>query len=184
MAKICVFCGSRTGHNPEFVRTATELGILLAKRQHTMVYGGGSTGIMGALADAMLPLGGQIIGVIPTHLARPELMHSQVADMRITADMHERKALMHELTDAYIALPGGFGTMEELFEAVTWAQLELHSRPIAILNTCGLYDGLIQLIHTMHREGFLSERCIQLLTVCSSIDELASWLEKSATPST
>lgn len=180
MAKICVFCGSRTGHNPEFVRTATELGTLLAQRQHTMIYGGGSTGIMGALADAMLPLGGQIIGVIPTHLARPELMHSQVADMRITADMHERKALMHELADAYIALPGGFGTMEELFEAVTWAQLELHSRPIAILNTSGLYDGLIQLIHTMHREGFLSERCLQLLTVCRTIDELLEWLDQTA----
>ncbi len=184
MAKICVFCGSRTGHNPEFVRAATELGLLLAQRQDTLIYGGGSTGIMGAIADAMLPVGGRIIGVIPTHLARPELTHAQVTDMRITADMHERKALMHELTDAYIALPGGFGTMEELFEAVTWAQLELHSRPIAILNTNGLYDGLIQLIQTMHREGFLSERCLQLLTVCQTVDEIGQWLDSEATLTT
>ncbi len=103
-------------------------------------------------------------------------MHADVTDMRITADMHERKALMHKLSDVYVALPGGFGTMEELFEAVTWAQLELHARPIVVLNMNGLYDGLVQLVDSMAASGFLSSKCRSLMTVVNDIDELNQWL--------
>jgi uncharacterized protein (TIGR00730 family) len=115
--------------------------------------------------------------VITEQLAQPELMHYGVADMRVTADMHQRKAMMHQLSDAYVALPGGLGTMEELFEAVTWAQLELHARPIAILNIDGLYDGLVQLLDTMRQRGFLSSRCRSLVTVVNSVDELCRWID-------
>jgi len=176
MASVCVFCGSQTGDRPEYVIAARQLGQFLCRNNHTLIYGGGSTGIMGAIADTMLEANGRIVGVIPRHLARVELMHAAVADMRVTNNMHERKALMHELSDVYIALPGGFGTMEELFEAVTWAQLDLHARPIAVLNILGIYDGLIQLVDTMRSSGFLSARCRSILTVNDDTESLLTWL--------
>ena len=176
MARICVFCGSRAGNTTEYAEAAAALGVLLAKNGHTLVYGGGSTGMMGIIADAVLSNAGQIIGVIPRHLARPELMHSGVADLRITADMHERKALMHHLADAYVALPGGYGTLEELFEAVTWAQLELHTREVKVLNIGGLFDGLVTMLDQMTESGFLSLACRRHLQVFSTIDELAHWV--------
>ena len=175
-----MFCGARSGDQADYLKSARELGAFLAANGHTLVYGGGSTGVMGAIADAMLENNGHIIGVIPTHLARVELMHADVRDMRITSDMHERKATMHQLSDIYIALPGGFGTMEELFEAITWAQLELHSRPVAIVNIHGLYDGLVQLIDSMKSSGFLSASCRDLVTVVSTVDSLISWLTTHA----
>ena len=156
MAAICIFCGSRPGQDPQYVQAARTVAEYLASKGHSLVYGGGSVGIMGILADTMLNLGGKVVGVIPKHLASVELMHSKVGDMRITTDMHERKATMHQLADAYITLPGGFGTMEELFETVTWAQLDLHARPIALFNQNGIYDGLITLLDHMIREDFLS----------------------------
>jgi uncharacterized protein (TIGR00730 family) len=176
MASVCVFCGSQTGDHPAYVAAARQLGEFLCRNNHTLIYGGGRTGVMGAIADSMLNAGGRIVGVIPRHLARVELMHSEVADMRVTNNMHERKALMHELSDVYIALPGGFGTMEELFEAVTWAQLDLHTRPIAVLNILGIYDGLIHLVDTMRSSGFLSDRCRSILTVKDDTESLLEWL--------
>jgi uncharacterized protein (TIGR00730 family) len=176
MARICVFCGSRAGDSEEFAEVAETLGAFLAQGGHTVVYGGGSTGIMGILADAALRHGGTVIGVIPRHLARPELMHNGVADMRITVDMHERKALMHSLADAYIALPGGYGTLEELFEAVTWAQLELHTREVTVLNVCGLFDGLSTMLDQMTEHGFLSEDCRRHLRVFSNIEQVLEWV--------
>lgn len=155
---------------------ARTLGEYLATNSHTLIYGGGSTGIMGAVADAMLAMRGHIIGVIPTHLAREELMHADVADMRVTADMHERKALMHQLSEVYVALPGGFGTMEELFEAITWAQLDLHTRPIVVVNINGIYDGLVQLIDSMKSSGFLSAKCRNLVNIVDDEDSLVQWL--------
>ncbi|MFM7040111.1 MAG: TIGR00730 family Rossman fold protein [Planctomycetaceae bacterium] len=177
MLSICVFCGARGGDTDVYGTAAAELATSLATAGHRLVYGGGSTGIMGSLADGMLAAGGDVIGVITEQLAQPELMHFGVTDMRITADMHQRKATMHALSDVYIALPGGLGTMEEFFEAVTWAQLELHARPIAILNLNGLYDGLVELLDTMKQRGFLSPRCRSLVTVTSSVEELCGWLE-------
>lgn len=178
MANICVFCGSQVGKHPEFQQAARQLAEFMAANNHTLVYGGGGTGIMGIMADTMLQRGGRVVGVIPQHLARVELLHAGVADMRITVDMHERKATMHELADAYITLPGGYGTMEELFEAVTWAQLDLHARPIAVFNQHGLYDGLITLLDAMVQQQFLSQTSRNLLTVTDNIDALLGWVRK------
>ena len=177
MVSVCVFCGARGGDLVGYGDSARLLARHLAGAGIRLIYGGGSTGIMGSLADEMLAAGGDITGVITEQLAQPELMHHHVADMRITADMHQRKALMHQLSDAYIALPGGLGTMEEFFEAVTWAQLEIHARPIAILNLHGLYDGLVQLLDTMKQRGFLSPRCRSLVSVFSSTEELCRWID-------
>ena len=132
--------------------------------------------MMGILADAVLRNGGHVIGVIPRYLARPELMHDGVADMRITLDMHERKAQMHNLADAYVALPGGYGTLEELFEAVTWAQLEIHTRPVAVLNLCGLFNGLVTMLDQMTEHGFLSQDCRRHLQILSDTAELQEWV--------
>lgn len=180
MVNVCVFCGSKTGDRAEFVQATAELGRYLSRRGHTVIYGGGSTGIMGILADTVLSDGGQIIGVITEHLARPELMHAGVPDMRVTADMHKRKAMMHDLSDVYVALPGGFGTMEEFFEATTWAQLELHTRPVAVLNIAGLYDGLIQMMDQMVERGFISGRCRELVSVFTETAALCDWLNRMA----
>lgn len=178
MAAICVFCGSRPGVSPLHVLAAQQLGRYLASRGHSLIYGGGCTGIMGALADSVLSHGGRVIGVIPEHLAVPELMHTGCTELRVTANMHERKALMHDLADAYVALPGGFGTLEELFEAVTWAQLDLHARPLALLNTDHLYDGLVLLLRQMAEQQFLTERCRGLLSVIPTVAELAEWIQR------
>ncbi len=180
MLNVCVFCGSKAGDRVEFVEAAEDVGRYLALRGHVLVYGGGSTGMMGVLADAALAHGGRVVGVITEHLARPELMHSGVADMRVTRDMHERKSQMHVLSDVYVALPGGFGTMEEFFEATTWAQLELHDHPVAILNTCGLYDGLVELMDRMLACGFLSARCRALVSVFSETAELCDWIDRNS----
>jgi uncharacterized protein (TIGR00730 family) len=176
MLNVCVFCGARGGDTDGYGSAAAELATCLVAAGHRLIYGGGSTGIMGRLADGMLAGGGDVVGVITEQLAQPELMHFGVTDMRITADMHQRKATMHALSDVYIALPGGLGTMEEFFEAVTWAQLELHARPIAILNINGLYDGLVELLDTMKHRGFLSPRCRSLVTVTTSVEDLCGWL--------
>ncbi|MCX7387823.1 MAG: TIGR00730 family Rossman fold protein [Planctomycetota bacterium] len=181
MARICVFCGSRSGNLGEFAAAAELLGVCFAKSGHTLVYGGGSTGIMGILADAVLRNGGNVIGIIPRHLARPDLMHHGVADMRITVDMHERKALMHSLADAYLALPGGYGTLEELFEAVTWAQLEIHTRQVAVLNICGLFNGLVTMLDQMTEQGFLSLNCRRHLQVFTSTTQVLDWATSLAT---
>lgn len=180
MANVCVFCGSRVVADQRFIDCAVELGTHLAGRDHQLVYGGGGTGVMGHLASTMLARGGRIIGVIPGHLAKAELMHTAVADMRVTASMHERKALMHELAELYVILPGGFGTMEELFEAVTWAQLELHQRPVAILNIAGLYDGLVSLLAAMESHGFLSPTCRMLVSVFTETSDLLKWIDREA----
>ena len=179
MASLCVFCGSRSGSDLSHVTAARQLGATLTDAGHTLVYGGGSVGLMGVIADSMLELGGRVIGVIPEALARVELMHAGVDDMRIVPDMHVRKATMHSLADGYIALPGGFGTMEELFEALCWAQLDFHKAPIALLNVDGMYDGLIRLLDDMVRHGFLPDNFKKLLTTTESAEELRQWLLRS-----
>lgn len=177
MFSVCVFCGARSGDSEDYNNAAEKLARHLAMSRIRVIYGGGSTGIMGSLANEILAAGGSIVGVITEQLARPELMHHDVFDMRITSDMHQRKAMMHQLSDAYVVLPGGLGTMEEFFEAVTWAQLEIHTRPIAILNLHGLYDGLVQLLDTMKQRGFMSPRCRSLVSVFRSTEELCLWID-------
>lgn len=182
MASICVFCGSHGGAGSAYTASARELGQLIASRRDTLIYGGGSVGLMGTIADAVLAGQGNVVGVIPHALARAELMHPQVSDMRIVPDMHVRKATMHQLADGYIALPGGYGTMEELFEVLCWRQLDFHSAPVAILNLDGFYDGLIQQIGTMVSEQFLSDVFGRLLAIAASVSELESWLTHNFQP--
>lgn len=176
MARICVFCGSATGRDASFSDTAQAVGHELLAHGHGLVYGGGSTGQMGLLANTVLQGDGEVIGVIPEALAVPELMHVGVSDMRIVPDMHSRKAQMHALADAYLVLPGGLGTLEELFETACWAQLEFHSAPIAIMNHKGLYDHLIQLLVAMKDQGFLNDRHIELLNMLDSVEQCHAWL--------
>ena len=177
MASVCVFCGSQVGSDPAFVTAAVEATGLLMDGDHTIVYGGGSTGIMGVVADEVLGRSGSIIGVIPKALATVELMHTDVDDMRVVADMHERKSLMHDLADAYLILPGGYGTLEELFEAVCWNQLGFHESPVAILNTNGFYDGLVTLIDRMLSEGFVHAPHRQLIRILEKPSELPAFWE-------
>ena len=153
--RICVFCGSNLGFNPVYRQAATMLGDLLVARGIGLVYGGGNIGLMGVLADAMLAKGGNVIGVTPESLMAKEVGHQGVSELRIVKSMHERKALMADLSDAFIALPGGYGTFEEFCEVVTWSQLGLHAKPCGLLNVAGYYDSLLGLFDQAVHEGFL-----------------------------
>jgi uncharacterized protein (TIGR00730 family) len=170
--RICVFCGSRPGSRPEYLEAARQLGGLLAERRIGLVYGGASVGMMGALANAVLTGGGEVIGVIPEALVQRELTHDHLTELRVVSSMHERKALMAELSDAAIALPGGFGTFEELFEIVTWSQLGIHRKAIGVLNVGGFYDGLISLVDHTIAEGFVPEQHRQLILTAAEPDVL------------
>lgn len=163
MKSVCVFCGSKTGANGGYRRAAEDLGRLLASRGNTLVYGGGSVGLMGVIANAVLAAGGKVVGVIPKVLATDELIHPGVDQMHIVSSMHARKAQMNELSDAFVALPGGYGTFEELFEVVTWSQLGLHRKPIGLLNVAGYFDPLAALIDHAVREGFIKPAHRELL---------------------
>jgi uncharacterized protein (TIGR00730 family) len=157
MRRICVFCGASPGARPEYAQATNEIARLLAADGIGVVYGGGGVGLMGVLADAMLAEDGEIIGVIPRALMHREIAHRGVTDMRVVGSMHERKALMAELADAFIALPGGIGTLEELFEVYTWAQLGLHRKPCALLNVEGYYDSIAGFLAVAVEERFLRE---------------------------
>lgn len=157
MKSLCVFCGSQSGADKIYRRDAEEMGRLIAERGLRLVYGGGSVGLMGVVANAALAAGGEVIGVIPEFLAVKELLHTGLTELKIVSSMHARKALMAELSDGFIALPGGYGTLEELFEVITWSQLGLHRKPVGILNTEGYYDPLVQWISTSVEQGFLRE---------------------------
>jgi len=158
MRRICVFCGSSPGARPAYAEAAAQVGRLLAGEGIGLVYGGGQVGLMGVLADAVLAEGGEIVGVIPQALVDREIGHPGVADMRVVGSMHERKALMADLADAFIALPGGIGTLEELIEVYTWSQLGMHRKPIGVLNVNGYYDALAALLDRAVREGFVREQ--------------------------
>ncbi len=153
--RICVFCGSNTGSDPTYVEAARNLGRLLAREGIGLVYGGGSVGLMGEVADGMLAAGGEVIGVIPHALWAREVGHRGLTDIRIVDTMHERKAMMADLADAFIALPGGLGTLEEIFEIWTWAQLGLHAKPVGFLDVNGFYAPLMQFLDRAVRERFL-----------------------------
>src|SRR5215472_40836 len=152
--RICVFCGSNLGINPAYSRAAEELGLLLVDRGIELVYGGGNVGLMGVLADSVLEAGGRVIGVIPDSLMAKEVAHLGLTELRIVKSMHERKAVMSDLSDGFIALPGGFGTIEEFCEVVTWSQLGIQSKPCGVLNVAGYYDPLLELFHQSVTEGF------------------------------
>lgn len=172
MKRITVFCGSSMSTDESFQSQATLLGQTLAKQNIELVYGGANVGLMGAVADGALSAGGKAIGVIPFFLQSKELAHNNLTELIVVDTMHERKTKMNELCDGVIALPGGFGTLEELFEMLTWAQLGLHKKPIGILNINGFYDALIVLIETMVEKGFLKQSNQQILLTSDNIDEL------------
>ena len=155
--RICIFCGSNTGINPSYRNTAVAMGQLLAAHRIELVYGGGNIGLMGILADAVLESGGRVIGVIPESLMAKEVGHAGLTELRIVESMHERKALMADLSDGFIAMPGGFGTFEEFCEMVTWSQLGIHAKPCGLLNLEGYYDSLLALFDHAVSEGFLRQ---------------------------
>ena len=146
MKSICVYCGSANQASPKYFQAARRMGETLARAGLTLVYGGGRTGLMGALADSTLEAGGQVFGVITESMNTPELVHTHLTSLQVTATIHQRKARMYALADGYIALPGGYGTLDELFETLTWAQIGEHQKPIGILNVDGYYDLLLQML--------------------------------------
>jgi uncharacterized protein (TIGR00730 family) len=179
MNRICVFCGSSPGHDPRYLEAARATGRLLAARGLGLVYGGGSAGLMGAVADAALAAGGEVIGVIPQVLQIRELAHRSLTTLHVVGSMHERKALMAELSDGFVALPGGMGTLEELSEVLTWAQLGLHARPVGLLDVAGYYRPLVQFFDQAVSAGFLRPVHRRLLLVGEEpgalLDQLAAW---------
>jgi uncharacterized protein (TIGR00730 family) len=182
MKYISVFCGSSSGAEKIFTEQATILGRTIARKGYGIVYGGAHVGLMGAVADGALSEGGEVIGVLPEFLQKKELDHKHLSQIYIVDTMHERKAMMNKLCDAVIALPGGYGTMEELFEMLTWGQLSLHKKPVALLNVDGFYDPLIALSEIMIEKGFLKEEYRNLLIVDNIIDKLLLKMENYAPP--
>lgn len=169
---ICVFCGSQPGRGSAYTDAARDFGRLLAERGIRIVYGAGNVGLMGVLADAALAAGGQVVGVIPQRLVDRELAHQRLTELRIVTSMHERKALMAELSDAFVAMPGGLGTYEELCEVLTWSQLGIHNKPCGCLNVNGYYDPLTAMLDHAVGEGFLGAGQRKLLIMSSDADEL------------
>lgn len=174
--RLCVFCGSRDGARPSYLRAARELGAELVRRDIGLVYGGASVGLMGAIADAVLAGGGEAIGVIPETLVAREVAHLGLTAQHIVPDMHQRKAKMASLADAFVAIPGGLGTLEELFEVATWAMLSIHDKPLALLDVDGYYEGLSRFLSHARDEGFIDQRHLGLLPVVDSVPALLARL--------
>jgi hypothetical protein len=169
---VCIFCGSRPGARPEFLEAATAFGAELARRGLTLIYGGASVGLMGAVADAVLSHGGRAVGVLPRHLQQREIGHQGLAELVLVDSMHERKALMAERADAFIALPGGFGTFDELFEIITWAQLGLHRKPVGLLDVAGYFQPLLAMVRQGVHDGFIPAAHARPFAVSNSPTEL------------
>lgn len=182
MKNITVFCGSSFGTDEIFREQAALLGKTLAKQNLGLVYGGANVGLMGAVADGALSEKGTVIGVLPNFLRSKEIAHLGLTELILVESMHERKTKMNELCDGVIALPGGFGTLEELFEMITWAQLGLHKKPIAVLNINGFYDSLIELLQTMTEKGLLKEANQKMLLVSDNIDDLLEKMRNYTPP--
>jgi uncharacterized protein (TIGR00730 family) len=172
MKRITVFCGSSVGSEKEYQEQAFMLGKILAERNIGLVYGGANVGLMGAVANGTIENNGKVIGVLPHFLQNKEIAHEGLTELILVETMHERKTKMNDLTDGVIALPGGFGTLEEFFEMLTWAQLGLHKKPIAILNINGFYDELLALVNTMVEKGFLKEVNKNMLLTSDNINDL------------
>ena len=183
MKRICVYCGSSSGANPVHREAAENLGALLAARGIGLVYGGGNVGLMGIVADAALQAGGEVIGVIPTALMDKELGHAGVTKLHVTASMHERKQLMADLSDGFISLPGGIGTLEELFETFTWLQLGFHGKPVGLLNVAGFYDHLLAFLRHAADERFLGPAHLESLLVETDAGPLLARMARFRSPS-
>jgi uncharacterized protein (TIGR00730 family) len=185
MKTVCVFCGSAAGANPVFAATARELGHELAARKVGLVYGGGRIGLMGQVAGAVLDRGGQVLGVIPHSLALKEIAMEDCTELVVVNTMHERKALMADRSDAFVAMPGGYGTCDELFEIITWAQLGIHTKPVAVLNVNGFFTPLLAWLDLVVAEGFLRPKHRELLLVADTVTDLfaklAAWVPPEPT---
>jgi uncharacterized protein (TIGR00730 family) len=180
LKSVCVFCGSQQGARTEYLDSARDLARVCAARGLLVVYGGGHVGMMGALADEMLASNGRIVGIIPRHLMRSELSHRGLTELNIVESMHDRKRAMAERSDAFVVLPGGYGTFEEMFEMVTWLQLRLHSKPVGILNIEGYYDRLLDFLRHAASEGFIRPEHWDLIIVEHGVELLLDRLELHA----
>ena len=178
MKRLCVFCGSSHGNSAAFTAAAHALGEAIASRGIELVYGGSHVGLMGVVADAALARGGKVIGVLPRFMADKELAHTKLTTLHLVETMHERKRLMAELAEGFVALPGGFGTFEEIFEAITWAQLHLHKSPCAVLNVDGYYDSLMDFLRSTVQHGFVRQNLLDSLIVAPTLDELSEGFAK------
>lgn len=182
MKRVCIYCGSRTGEHPAYREAAVRLGRLLVERELELVFGAGSIGLMGVVADTVLAEGGKVIGVIPKFLSAREILHQAMTETHVVDTMHERKALMEELSDAFIALPGGLGTFEELFEILTWSQLGLHRKNIGLLNVRNYFDPLLSQIDHSIAEGFVKPKNRDLFVVSDDPAKLLDLLEQHTLP--
>jgi uncharacterized protein (TIGR00730 family) len=167
MRSICVFCGASPGKREEYAEAARELAVLLVKKDIRIVYGAGSVGLMGILADAALAEGGQVVGVIPEHLCSKEVLHDNLSELHVTESLLERKWLMMELADGFIALPGGLGTLDELLEVYTWAQLGRHTKPVGLVDTCSYFNPFLRAFEQAIEEGFLTREFRSMLTIAA-----------------
>lgn len=174
---VTVFCGSSSGSNPAYTETARELAAEIVKRGIKLVYGGASVGLMGIIADTVLAAGAQVVGVIPRYLLEKEVGHTGLSELFVVESMHERKAKMGEMADAFITLPGGLGTLEEFFEVVSWAQLGLHTKPCVLLNTAGYFNGLVRMLDHAVTQGFIKQMHRELILVAQSPAEVLSLAE-------
>lgn len=191
MKAVCVFCGSSDEVGEKYIQAARTMGDVMAARGLQLVFGGGSTGLMGAVADAVLDAGGEVIGVLPEHFNKPELAHNRLTRLELVDGMHARKARMAELADAFIALPGGFGTLEEFFEILTWAQIGLHTKPVGLLNVYSYFDDLLKFLEHANKEGFTfwehqklyrqagdPEELLDALAAYQSPEGLERWMQR------
>lgn len=174
---VCVFCASAEGESWEYMEQARVMGRAIAGRGHGLVYGGATVGTMGAVADAALRAGGEVVGVIPDVLMERELGHARLTELHVVRTMHERKALMAERADAFVALPGGFGTLDEFIEILTWAQLRIHTKPCVLVNVLGYYDGLLEFLETAVARGFLKRENFELIRVARDAAEALDMVE-------
>ncbi|MEZ4668811.1 MAG: TIGR00730 family Rossman fold protein [Anaerolineae bacterium] len=182
MKHVCVFCGSTPGNNGLYVDTARQMGEAIARQGLGLVYGGGHVGLMGAVAEGALQAGGHVIGIIPQALVKKELEHHGLSELHIVGSMHERKAMMAEKASMFVALPGGFGTLDELFEIITWAQLGFHSKPIGLLNTAGYFNPLLKFIEHIVDEGFVNSAVRAIINVADDAESLLHILMTTEPP--
>jgi uncharacterized protein (TIGR00730 family) len=182
MKRIAVYCGSNKGARPEYAAAAEQLGAMLAREKIELVYGGGCVGLMGIVADAALKNGGHVIGVIPEKLVIKEVVHEKLPDLRIVKTMHERKALMAELSDGFIALPGGYGTFEEFFEVLAWGQLGWHQKPFGLLDIAGFYSRLTEFLDHTTNEGFIRPKHRELILIAESAEKILQQMKNFRPP--
>lgn len=177
--RICVYCGSRSGVHPKYEALARELAQKMVKNSWDLVYGGGRVGLMGVVSRTVMEEKGQVFGVIPGGLFAKEVADTDITDLQVVGSMHERKALMEQLSDAFLAIPGGWGTLDEFYEILTWAQIGIHKKPIAILNYEGFFDPLLAQTQLMIREGFIDPKNLELFVVGSTVDEVLTKIQSS-----